>query len=240
MAANPEKAKLKELKINRDKAEEKEGGITMTVQFNPETLQVGRSGRKAGGSPKGGNQQRGGGQRQRGGRPEWVGNNPDTLSVDLLFDVTRSEASDSGGNGESKDQDRDVRRFTRKLARLLEPREDEGTNGPEPRGLQFHWGNLQFDGIVDRLDETLELFSSGGEPLRATVSLSMSGRDFFPGPEGEGEGSRGDSVGNPGVVKEGDTVQGLAAREGQRWKQKAEKNGIENPRRPPVGKRMRG
>jgi phage tail-like protein len=47
--------------------------------------------------------------------------------------------------------------------------------GPPPRALRFQWGTFRFDGHVEALVETLELFSPDGRPLRARLALTLRG-----------------------------------------------------------------
>ena len=49
--------------------------------------------------------------------------------------------------------------------------------------VRFSWGSFLFTGYIESLGETIELFSSDGVPLRATITLSMkdlAGRDSRP------------------------------------------------------------
>src|SRR5919199_1801842 len=58
--------------------------------------------------------------------------------------------------------------------------------------VDFQWGTFLFTGTVDSMDETLDLFSEGGVPLRATVNLSMSATapdQFRQGGAGGGGGA---------------------------------------------------
>src|SRR5206468_8066011 len=53
----------------------------------------------------------------------------------------------------------------------------EPPNAPKkyiPPAVRFTWGSFQFDGIMESLEETLELFSFEGRPLRATVGITIS------------------------------------------------------------------
>src|SRR6185436_4226819 len=44
---------------------------------------------------------------------------------------------------------------------------------PKPNLCLFAWGAFQFTGMFESFNETLDFFSPGGKPLRATVAVSM-------------------------------------------------------------------
>jgi Contractile injection system tube protein len=231
-----EKATLTELWPGSDNQlaeRNKDGGPPrrVTVQFNPQTLKVTLSNQNAGGSQPGGSS------------TQFVGQGTTKLTLELWFDVTlpRPAGDDPGG---------DVRNLTREIAYFMTPQ--EVTRGSErgllPPGVLFHWGTFLFKGTVDSMDETLELFSEDGKPLRAGVNLSLSKQDlkFEFGAAGKGANPAG--LGRPGgggfgglpgagtqplqMARAGETVQAAAARAGiGDWKAVAVANGIENPRR---------
>jgi phage tail-like protein len=59
----------------------------------------------------------------------------------------------------------DVRKLTQRVAYFAPP-------GPPVR---FVWGSLRFDGRVEALDETLDLFAPDGTALRARLALTLKG-----------------------------------------------------------------
>ena len=59
----------------------------------------------------------------------------------------------------------DVRALTRRVAHFAPP-------GPPVR---FVWGTFRFDGWVEALEETLDVFAPDGRPLRARLALSLRG-----------------------------------------------------------------
>lgn len=231
-----EKATLTELWPGADNAlaeQNKDGGDPkrVTVQFNPQTLKVSLSNQNAGGSQPGGSS------------TQFVGQGTTKLSLELWFDVTLPRPAGDDPKG-------DVRNLTKDIAFFITPQEvtRKGEKGLLPPGVQFHWGTFLFKGTVDSMDETLELFSEDGKPLRAGVTLSISKQDlkFEFGAGGAARQQAG--AGRPGggglggalnagtqplqMARAGDTIQGAAARAGIRdWKAVAVANGIENPRR---------
>jgi hypothetical protein len=232
-----EKATLTEMWPGASKALEernKDGGPAkkVTVQFNPQTLKVSLSNQNAGGTQAGGSS------------TQFVGPGTTKLSLELWFDVTLPL---SGG----EDPKGDVRNLTKEVAFFMTPQQTvkEDEKSLVPPGIQFQWGSFLFTGTVDSMDETLELFSEDGRPLRAGVNLSLSKQDlkFEPG-KGGGSGAGTPAAGRPGggglgglmaagtqalqMARAGDTIQAAATRAGvSDWKKVAVSNGIENPRR---------
>lgn len=203
----------------------------VTVQFNPASLKVSYSNQvqpNAAGTNS---------------SIQSVGNGDSKLAVELLFDVSGVDATDS----------KDVRQMTKEIAYFIKttPAPARGsrsrTTGEQAQqkyripGVRFQWGTFIFDGIVVSMDETLDLWSENGQPLRATVVLSLSqpGIHFqfdenaqaTPPPKtGDGNVPAGT---NPLVpVREGATLQGIVANADMKddWKAIAALNGIENPR----------
>lgn len=152
------KAELQELdtafatQINKDKATK--------VQFNPDTLKVAYANQIQ--QPQGGGDQ-GGAQAQ-----QFVGAGSTKLTVQLWFDVTHEL-------GDLPDVI-DVRRLTERVAYFITPK-GEPANAPKkwiPPAVRFLWGTFQFDGIMEGLEESLELFSAEGRPLRASMSITLT------------------------------------------------------------------
>jgi hypothetical protein len=123
-----------------------------TVQFNPETLKVNYSTMRSGGTqPAGGGQQFNGQMSTR-------------LAMELWFDITLTDPSG------------DVRNLTREISYFLAPQSNPSQpNQPAaPPAVRFQWGSFLFRGVLDTMDETLELFSEDGRALRGNVSISFS------------------------------------------------------------------
>lgn len=184
------------------------------IQFNPQTLRVNRSNQKAGGD-------------QPTGSPvQFVGKDTTKLTLELVFDTTRTETKGP------VEQPRDVRSLTWEVANLMKPepkREGKGKHYAPP-GVRFQWGSFNFEGVLDSMDETLDFFSSQGVPLRATVSLSLSGQDIdfkriYGGADGAGTNEFK-------AAQNGASLQQMVGSDGnQDWKPVAVANGIEMPRR---------
>jgi hypothetical protein len=67
----------------------------------------------------------------------------------------------------------DVRILTNKVAYFVKAKEPPTTPPTSPR-VQFQWGSVIFTGVMDSLDENLELFSAAGVPLRASMNIGIS------------------------------------------------------------------
>lgn len=122
----------------------------VTVQFNPQSLSVNY---RTSGTP--GKENASAGTDKQANKAQSTGFSSG-LSMELLFDTSQS--------GD------DVRNRTLAIAKMIQvPDQNDAPN------IQFSWGTFIFNGIIQSIDETLDLFSERGVPLRATVRLSMSG-----------------------------------------------------------------
>jgi hypothetical protein len=167
-----------------------------------------------------------------GSAMQYVGRGSSKLAVELIFDVSGQNASNT----------QDVRKITENIATFMKTVKEEA--GEETRfkvpGVRFQWGTFFFDGILVSMDETLDLWSEDGRPLRATVALSLSqpGIQFnvldnpnkTKAPTGAGGAPAGTTPMTPAPA--GSSVQSMVANSGSKadWKAVAELNRIENPR----------
>lgn len=220
-----EKAKLIEINWQDDGTVEVNTRNQTEVQFNPASLRVTFS-----------NQVQTDDQ-STGSAMQYVGKGSSGLAVDLIFDVSGPDATDN----------QDVRKMTEKIAGFMKTTK-EG-EGEETRykvmGLRFLWGTFRFDGILESMNETLELWSEDGRPLRAAVSISLKqpGIQFAfednpsatPPPAGGNGAPAGTTPQTP--APQGANLQGMVAQAGLKadWKAVAALNGIENPRHLPTG-----
>lgn len=92
---------------------------------------------------------------------QFVRGQNETLSLDLFFDSTEEGLDENAV---------DVRERTNAIYQLvkIQPK----THAP-PR-IRFRWGaGLSFKAIVERVEQSFELFAPTGVPLRATLSVSF-------------------------------------------------------------------
>ena len=128
----------------------------VAVQFNPESLRVTFA------SPR----------RRTARSVPPAGAGLARLEVQLWFDAT----SAAGGEREA-----DVRRLTERVAWFMAPERAGARAGRlVPRAVRFVWGTFQFDGFMESLEETLDLFSRDGRPLRASLRLAIAQDEIRP------------------------------------------------------------
>jgi len=226
-------------------------GRNVELQFNPETLRITHGGqiRPPVNPSKGDRTIPTSGQADVPGSTPFqnTGAGSTRLNVQVWFDVTSVMLQ--GDEGVS-----DVRELTEKVAYFIRPTgppNADGTPQSLPR-VQFAWGTVIFSGVMDSLDENLEMFSTDGVPLRASMNIGISeGRIVIgPGARGAGGGlsaglnlSAGIGVGASASLGAG--TQPLAQAEAglslqamasasfggdADWQSIATANGIENPR----------
>lgn len=145
------KAILQEIKSDESRAPI---GPEVPVQFNPTSLKLALS-----------NQIEGGRTRSRQTR-QYIGSSSSVLSLELVFDT-----ADEG----TTEVPRSVEEKTNFVERFVLPKQ-AGTEETPPK-LRFSWGQMIFEGIVEKLDIDFDHFAADGTPLRAKVSLSMKEQD---------------------------------------------------------------
>jgi hypothetical protein len=160
---------------------------------------------------------------------QFVAGQNEKLTLDLFFDTTLLK-----GMGE---QAQDVTELTRPFYLLvkIQPK----THAP-PR-IQFRWGQrgLSFKAVVESIQQKFTLFSPLGVPLRATLSVTF--REYRTLEEQVKElNLQSADHSKSYVVRQGDTLSGIAAREygdPSQWRAIADHNAarLPNPRRLPAG-----
>lgn len=207
----------------------------MTVQFNPASLKVSYS-----------NQVQTNGNNTSSSMQS-VGKGDSKLAVELLFDVS----------GVGAEGIQDVRQLTKEVAYFMKttpesPPTDStaggsssGTSGGSQQeqryrvaGMRFLWGSFFFDGILVSMDETLDLWSEDGRPLRATVTMNLSQPGIHFADPTNSSATRSPKGGTQAgtapltAAPQGATLQDLVSNAGIKadWKAIAAANGIENPR----------
>ena len=127
-------------------------GESIPVHFNPASLQLQLSNELK--------------DTKNNERKQYIAKTSAKLTMDLLFDTTHTGA--------------DVTGTTRKLQAFISPPLPPGQEArPEtpPPLVLFEWGTLRFKGIAESYKETIDFFSAGGVPLRASVNLTLSRQD---------------------------------------------------------------
>jgi hypothetical protein len=190
-------------------------GTSVEVQFNPQTLKLNYSNQVAGGT------------QPQGSSPQFASTGVTKLSMELWFDVTLPLPKGAPATG-------DVRKLTEQIVSFINVQNSNSTDQQirTPPNLKFKWGSFIFTGTMDSMDETIDLFSPDGIPLRASVSVSLSKHDLtFEFSNASGSSSRGAGASPLSTAKAGDSLQQMAAQAGiSNWQGVARANGIANPR----------
>lgn len=215
-------AKAKLIELDAAFVEPAAGGSEVEVQFNPESLKVTYQNK-----PK---EQRGAGDQRGNSTRQIVGSGESKLAFQLWFDL-----GSPGSDGAT-----DVRALSSKVTFFMTPRAATGRGAattPTPPGVRFQWGTFRFDGLMEGLDETLDVFSPDGRPLRSTMAVSLSGQLAITSPTGTDAGglaALGPTAGTRPLDSPpaGASLPWLAAAAGlgSDWQAVAAANGIENPR----------
>ena len=225
-----ELAKARLLQLDTSNKPVKEGEVV--VQFNPESLKVTFTNNVAAtaqGDPNGTHAMR------------FVGAGTSKLTAQLWFDVTQQGSTQT-----------DVRRLTKAVAFFMTPQEKDKdkTKTFVVPVVRFEWGTFQYDGVMEQMDETLELFSMEGQPLRASVNVTIAQQKITAFAFAEGSNVSEDFAKRIPRSAAG-TVAGVSAPEGASlqsiaagvpgagdWQSIAAANGIENPRLLAAGQRI--
>lgn len=88
---------------------------------------------------------------------QFVNGNARVLTMDLLFDTYTDHRS------------RNVLELTGPLTDLVSI--DRQLHAP-PR-VEFHWGDFRFVAVVEKVSQKLTMFTPGGTPVRATLSVTF-------------------------------------------------------------------
>jgi hypothetical protein len=216
------------IELTSDLTQDAPGAKPVRVQFNPESLKVTYANQLATDEKS----------TQTGtAAMQFVGKGSTKLAVQLWFDVNHPSSAPEGGG----DAPRDVRDFTTQVAYFITPKESSPGKYVIP-GVRFQWGSFSFTGVLESLDESLELFSNDGRPLRASLSLGLIQQKIVAFNKGQGitlpktrEATGNNAAGTVALTtaSAGSTVQSLADTSGKadgNWQDVASANGIENPR----------
>ena len=188
-----------------------ESGERLECMFNPEEITIAKSSKW----------KRTPNRRSRGSsEPEFVGTNPRTLKMELLFDGT---GKTSGG---------DVSGPVDTLLGWTSPTEESISNDrPQPPLVILHWGSKSyFEVYVKQVTAKFVLFNEQGTPIRAKVNVTLEET-----PE-TAQSQNPTSGGRPGrrthLVTTGETLPSIAYaeyRQADRWRAIAIENNIDDP-----------
>ena len=145
------------------------------------------------------------------------GGEPDQVQVDLLLDGT-GVVGEAGPIGDTLDA-------------LLALTKFQGDTH-QPYYVHAYWGRFSFRGILTQADVTYKLFDRSGEPLRATVKLSLK-EALSPEEVTAEDRPASPDLYQTWLVRDGETLEGIAARvygEAAYWRPLAAANRLPNPR----------
>ncbi|HLK40343.1 MAG TPA: hypothetical protein VKU41_26510, partial [Polyangiaceae bacterium] len=172
------KAQLTEMVVDATgKFNPKDGGMSVSVQFNPESLKVTYN-----------NQVRWPGPGDQNGTAaiQFVGMGTTKLSVTLWFDSTAATTTGEEPTVSQPSSDTttalatstgaqitDVRSITEDVAYFIEPdipsaSAPANTRSTKARAVRFQWGTFYFDGVMDTMEENIEFFAPDGTPIRSS------------------------------------------------------------------------
>lgn len=143
---------------------------------------------------------------------------PDSVSLDLFFDGTGVVADDQS-----------VRERIEALLELLAFQSEDH----QPYYVHAYWGGWEFRGVMTEANVTYKLFDRDGEPLRATVGVTLQ-EVMAPEEVAQTERRESPDLHQTWVVKDGDTIDRIAATvygAAAFWRPLATRNDLANPRR---------
>jgi len=190
-----------------DQEQKKPAGLIWRALFNPTELSFSRKNLYQA-TPSAGTSQP---------QQSYSGGEPDQVQLDLLLDGTGVVASEQTV-GERLDA---LLNFTKYQGDLH-----------QPYYVHAYWGRFSFRGILTQADVTYKLFDRAGEPLRATVKLTL--KEALAPPEVEAT----DRPASPDLyqtwlVKEGESLDAIAHTvygDAAFWRPLATANALTNPR----------
>ena len=145
------------------------------------------------------------------------GGEPDQVQIDLLLDGT-GVVGDPGGIGDQLDALLDLTKF-------------QGDTH-QPYYVHLFWGRFSFRGILTQADVTYKLFDRAGEPLRATVKLTIK-EALSPEEVVAKDRASSPDLYQTWLVRDGETLDAIAAQvygDPAFWRPLASANRLANPR----------
>ena len=150
---------------------------------------------------------------------------PVTLKLDLIFDTFDPE--------DAQNKDKDVRKlYTNKIFHLTTV--ETNGNKHRPPVCRLFWGTAErlFQGVLQNLEQQFTLFTEQGVPVRAKLSCTF--KEWRTNNEDlEKEDLKSSDIAKVHVVKRGDTLSSIAAKEyrdPKLWRPIAIENSIDDPR----------
>ena len=153
---------------------------------------------------------------------EFEGGQPIQLTLKLFFDT-----SDTG-----KDVRSEYTNDLWDLALVSNAKKDPKTKKGRPPECLFEWGRVSFKAVVTNVTLNFTMFLENGTPTRCTMDLALKQAEDYKKFPAQNPTSGGVAGHRTHVLKEGETLDLLAAEEygeAQHWRYIASVNSIENP-----------
>jgi len=210
-------------KMVKARLEEVGGAGSLEFKFNPSEISVSKSaGWNA--APRSMNT-------KAGGKPEYTGSQPRTVSLQVFFDDWESAVGD----------------VTKQVELLFEwctpSRLSFSSQKHQPPALRFIWGsNIPMATrtfYLEKVDAKYTMFGRTGNPLRATVSISL--KEFPDDLPGQNPTSGSINARSTHLISDGDSLQSIATKEygsPNLWRGLAIFNEIDDPLRLTMGNRI--
>lgn len=153
---------------------------------------------------------------------QFVSGEATTLTMDLFFDTYEKGT--------------DVRAHTAKITGLLNVDRDLHA----PPLCRFVWGSLDFKGVAEKVSQRFTMFLGTGIPVRATLNVTFRAVQSMTEQYQNVPRQSADRT-KQKTLKQDEQLWMLAADEYEdpsHWRAIAEANGIDNPRKLPVGRKL--
>ncbi len=153
---------------------------------------------------------------------QFVSGEATTLTMDLFFDTY--------------EQGTDVRTHTAKISGLLNVDNDLHA----PPLCRFVWGSLDFKGVVEKVQQRFTMFLGTGIPVRATLNVTFRAVQSMTEQYQNVPRQSADRT-KQTTLKQDEQLWMIATAEYEdpgQWRAIAEANGIDNPRKLPVGRKL--
>jgi hypothetical protein len=164
---------------------------------------------------------------------QFVNGNQQTLEMELFLDT--HEEHRQGSNKLNRAGD-DVRKLVNKVIGLMDI--ERTTHAPPI--LRFTWSSLSFDCVLSRATQRFVMFSPDGTPVRARLTVTFSQFRSLAQELKETKRETADYT-KLHVVKQGETLQSIAAREygdPRIWRPIALRNDVDDPRKVQPGTQL--
>jgi nucleoid-associated protein YgaU len=210
-------------KMVKARLEEDGGGSSLKFSFNPTEYSIKKSGNWHTPTRSMGT--------KAGAKPNYLGSNPQTLSLQIFFD-----AWESGGHA--------VLSSVEQLLDWCTPSSGSVSDEkPQPPVLRLYWGSNQHLSdhkfYMESVSAKYTMFKSDGTPVRATADITL--KEVPSEPDGTNPTSGSIHTRRTHLLGDGDTLQSIAQAEYGKpalWRGIASFNGIDDPFRLETGARL--